>query len=159
VSAPAKPNLRAARRHRARHYAMQALYQWHMANASITDIEAEFREDYDFDKVDGEYFHALLSQIPRIIDELDELYEPYLVERSLKELGAVECALLRIGTYELRERIDVPYRVVINESVGLAKKFGAADSHKFINGVLDKVARQLREPEVAEVDAARRAPG
>lgn len=159
MSEPAKRNLMAARRHRARHYALQALYQWHMAKASITDIEAEFREDYDFDKVDGEYFHALLSQVPRLVDELDELYEPYLVERSLNELGAVECALLRMATYELRERIDVPYRVVINEAVGLAKKFGAADSHKFINGVLDKVARQLREPEVAEVDAARRAPG
>ncbi|MCX2982777.1 transcription antitermination factor NusB [Halieaceae bacterium IMCC14734] len=159
MSAPSKPNLMAARRHRARHYAMQALYQWHMANASVTDIEAEFREEYDFDKVDGEYFHTLLSEIPRHIDELDELYAPFLVERSLAELGAVECALLRIGTFELRDRIDVPYRVVINEAVGLAKKFGAADSHKFVNGVLDKTARQLRVPEVAEFDASRRAPG
>jgi N utilization substance protein B len=157
VSASGKPNLLAARRHKARHYAMQALYQWHMADASVTDIEAEFREEYDFEKVDGEYFHALLTGVPRQVDELDALYAPYLVERSLKELGAVECALLRIGTFELHERIDVPYRVVINEAVGLAKKFGAADSHKFINGVLDKVARQLRVPEVSEVDAARRA--
>ena len=138
----------AAKRHKARHYAMQALYQWHMASAPLASIEAEFREDYDFDKVDGEYFHALLHDIPADVDDIDAAFEPYMVERSLEELDPIERALLRIATFELRDRIDVPYKVVINEAVNLAKKFGATDSHKFINGVLDQVAHQLRSVEV-----------
>jgi len=142
-------NPMAAKRHKARHYAMQALYQWHMAGATLSDIEAEFREEYDFDKVDGEYFHALLHEIPAQTDVIEAAFGPFMVERSLEELDPIERALLRIGTYELLERIDVPYKVVINESVNLAKKFGATDSHKFVNGVLDQVAQQTRSVEVA----------
>ena len=142
------PNPLAAKRHKARHYGMQALYQWHMAGAQLNDIEAEFRGEYDFGKVDGEYFHALLHEIPAKADEIDAVFAPHMVDRSVDELGPVELALLRIGSYELMERIDVPYKVVINESVNLAKKFGATDSHKFINGVLDQVARQLRTVEI-----------
>jgi N utilization substance protein B len=145
------PNPLAAKRHKARHYAMQALYQWHMADAQLNEIEAEFRADYDFGKVDGEYFHALLHEIPPRVDDIEAVFGPFMVERSLEELDPIERALLRIGCYELMERIDVPYKVVINESVNLAKKFGATDSHKFINGVLDQVARQLR---TVEIDAA-----
>ncbi len=139
----------AAKRHKARHYAMQALYQWHMAGAPLNQIEAEFRTEYDFDKVDGDYFHTLLHDIPARVDELESLFAPYMVERSLDELDPIERALLRIGTFELKERIDVPYKVVINEAVNLAKKFGASESHKFINGVLDQVAQTLRSVEVA----------
>ena len=142
------PNPIAAKRHKARHYAMQALYQWHMAGAPLNDIEAEFRDEYDFGKVDGEYFHALLHEIPANVDEIEAAFAPHMVDRSVEELGPVELALLRIGSYELMERIDVPFKVVINESVNLAKKFGATDSHKFINGVLDQVARQLRTVEI-----------
>lgn len=142
------PNPLAAKRHKARHYGMQALYQWHMAGAQLNDIEAEFRGEYDFGKVDGEYFHALLHEIPAKVDEIDAVFAPHMIDRSVDELGPVELALLRIGSYELMERIDVPYKVVINESVNLAKKFGATDSHKFINGVLDQVARQLRTVEI-----------
>jgi N utilization substance protein B len=142
------PNPLAAKRHKARHYAMQALYQWHMAGAPLNDIEAEFRAEYDFGKVDGEYFHALLHEIPARVDEIEAVFAPHMVDRSVEELGPVERALLRIGSYELMERIDVPYKVVINESVNLAKKFGATDSHKFVNGVLDQVARQLRTVEI-----------
>ena len=138
----------AAKRHKARHYAMQALYQWHMAGASPGEIEAEFREEYDFRKVDGDYFHALLHDIPADIEGIEAAFAPYMVERSLEELDPIERALLRIATYELIERMDVPYKVVINEAVNLAKKFGATDSHKFINGVLDQVAHQLRSVEV-----------
>lgn len=150
MSAPKKPaNPLAAKRHKARHYAMQALYQWHMAGAPLAHIEAEFRSDYDFDKVDGEYFHALLHDIPANVDAIEAAFAPYMVERSLEELDPIERALLRIATYELMERIDVTYKVVINEAVNLAKKFGATDSHKFINGVLDQVAQQLRSVEAA----------
>ncbi|MFT5483304.1 MAG: N utilization substance protein B [Halieaceae bacterium] len=137
----------AAKRRKARHYAVQALYQWHMNKVPLADIEAEFRVDYDFAAVDLEYFQELLHKIPTQVPELEECFEPFLVERSLDELGPVERALLRMGTYELAERIDVPYKVVLNESVALAKKFGAAESHKYVNAVLDKVAQQLRAPE------------
>ncbi len=85
--------------------------------------------------------------MPAQVDELEATFEP-LLDRRITDLDPIERTLLRMGTFELRERIDVPYKVVINEAVSLAKKFGATDSHKYINGVLDKVARQLREAEV-----------
>jgi N utilization substance protein B len=138
----------AALRRKARHYALQALYQWHMAGAALSDIEAEFRTDYDFEKVDLEFFQDITHNVPAKVDELEALFEPYLIDRSLAELDPIERAVLRLGTYELNERIDVPYKVAINESVALAKKFGAAESHKFVNGVLDKVAKKLRQAEI-----------
>ena len=139
-------NTLAAERRKARHYGMQALYQWHMADAQLNDIEAEFRADYDFSHVDLEYFQALLHGVPASVDELEASFEP-LLDRKLDELDPIERTLLRMGTFELIERIDVPYKVVINEEVALAKKFGATDSHKYINGVLDKAARELRKVE------------
>ena len=139
-------NTLAAERRKARHYGMQALYQWHMAGASLSDIEAEFRADYDFSHVDLEYFQALLHGVPACVDELDASFEP-LLDRKLDDLDPIERTLLRMGTFELAERLDVPYKVVINEAVALAKKFGATDGHKYINGVLDKVAHQLRKVE------------
>ncbi|MEQ8802659.1 transcription antitermination factor NusB [Haliea sp.] len=144
-------NTLAAERHKARHYAMQALYQWHMAAAPVNQIEAEFRADYDFSHVDLEYFQALLHGVPASVTELEAVFEP-LLDRKLDDLGPIERSLLRMGTWELQHRIDVPWKVVINEAVSLAKKFGATDSHKYINGVLDKVARQLRKAET-EADA------
>ena len=143
-------NTLAAERRKARHYGMQALYQWHMAGASLSVIEAEFRSDYDFSHVDLEYFQALLHGVPACVDELEATLEP-LLDRKLDELDPIERTLLRMGIFELKERIDVPYKVVINEAVALTKKFGATDGHKYINGVLDKAARQLRK---AEIDAA-----
>ena len=143
-------NTLAAERRKARHYGMQALYQWHMADASPSVIEAEFRADYDFSHVDLEYFQALLHGIPACVDELEAVLEP-LLDRKLSDLDPIERTLLRMGTFELAHRPDVPYKVVINEEVSLAKKFGATDGHKYINGVLDKVARELRK---VEIDAA-----
>lgn len=139
-------NTLGAERRKARHYGMQALYQWHMAGAALTDIEAEFRTDYDFAHVDLEYFQALLHEIPVRVEELDKVLEP-LLDRRIDELDPIEHTLLRMGLFELSHRIDVPYKVVINEAVALAKKFGATDSHKYINGVLDRAARQLRKVE------------
>jgi N utilization substance protein B len=149
VGKPAHNSL-AAERRKARHYGMQALYQWHMAGASLNDIEAEFRGDYDFSQVDLEYFQALLHGVPACVDELENVLAPML-DRKLDDLDPIERTLLRMGMYELTRRIDVPYKVVINEQVALAKKFGATDSYKYINGVLDKAARQLRK---VEIDAA-----
>ena len=141
-------NTLAAERRKARHYGMQALYQWHMAGASLAAIEAEFRADYDFSHVDLEYFQALLHGVPACVDELEARLEP-LLDRKLSDLDPIERTLLRMGTFELAHRPDVPYKVVINEAVSLAKKFGATDGHKYINGVLDKVARELRKVEIA----------
>lgn len=145
--APKKPhNTLAAERRKARHYGMQALYQWLMADAALGDIEAEFRAEYDFAHVDLEYFQALLHGVPGCVDELEAVFQP-LLDRDIDDLDPIERTLLRMGTFELRERIDVPYKVVINEEVALAKKFGASESHKYINGVLDKAARELRKAE------------
>lgn len=140
-------NTLAAERHKARHYALQALYQWHMAAAPLNQIEAEFRADYDFAHVDLEYFQALLHGVPAVVDELEVVIGP-LLDRKLDDLDPIERSLLRMGVFELMQRVDVPYKVVINESVSLARKFGATDGHKYINGVLDRAARQLRTLEI-----------
>lgn len=137
-----------AKRQKARHYAVQALYQRQLAQAPLNQIEAEFRTDYDFSKVDGEYFSEILHNVYAQLTELDEVIEPALIDRSMEELGPVEISILRMASYELKERIDVPYKVAINEAVQLAKKFGPVESHKFVNAVLDKVAVQYRAVEV-----------
>jgi N utilization substance protein B len=138
-----------AARHKARHYATQALYKWHMTGADAAQIEAEFLTEYDMSKVDREYFHDLLHGVVLESEMLNGLFREHL-DRTLEELGAVELALLQAGCFELKNRLDVPYRVVLNENVNLAKKFGATDSHKYINGVLDKVARDTRQVEVEQ---------
>jgi len=142
-------NALAAQRRKARHYGLQALYQWTLSGASPSDIEAEFRVDNDFRHTDGDYFSAVLRGVVDDVDGLESLFEPAL-DRKLDELDPIERNLLRLGTFELRDRIDVPYKVVISEAVALAKKFGATDSHRYINGVLDKVARELRQVELAQ---------
>ena len=145
----AQPNALAAQRRKARHFGLQALYQWTLSGASPADIEAEFRIDNDFQHTDGEYFSAVLKGVVGDVDALEALFSPVL-DRRLGELDPIERNLLRLGTFELRDRIDVPYKVVISEAVALAKKFGATDSHRYINGVLDKVARDLRTVEHVE---------
>ena len=134
------------RRRKARHYGMQAVYSWQMADTSAADIEASFRTDYDFSNTDLEYFRELLEQVILRHNTLDAEFEP-LLDRPIDEIDGVELALLRIATYELLERLDVPYKVVINEAVALAKKFGATDSYKYLNGILDRCARKLRAVE------------
>lgn len=136
-----------AQRRKARHYAMQALYQWAMAGAALNVIEAEFLDEYDFKNVDLEYFQALLHEIPQHANALDQALVPML-DRAVDDLDPIEHTLLRMGLFELTHRIDVPYKVVINEAVALAKKFGATDGHKYINGVLDQAARSLRKVEI-----------
>lgn len=138
---------KAAARRQARSLAMQALYQWHIAGQPLNEIEAQFRVDNDFSKVDGAYFHEILHGVPRQKSEIDEDFRSFL-DRPLDEIDPVELAILRLSTYELRNRHDVPYRVVINEGIELAKVFGATDGHKFVNGILDKLAPRLRAAEV-----------
>ena len=135
----------------ARQRAMQALYQWQMTGQNPLDIERQFMEEQDMKKVELKYFQELLHQIPKCLNELDALSGAVL-DRSIEQVDPVERAILRIGTYELKHRIDIPYRVVINEAVELAKVFGAEQGHKYINGILDKVAQKVR---AIEVNAAR----
>jgi len=145
----AEHNATAAQRRKARHFGLQALYQWTLSGATATDIEAEFLVDNDFQHTDGEYFSAVLRGVTTDVEALEELFFPFL-DRSLDALDPIERNLLRLGTFELRDRLDVPYRVVISEAVALAKKFGATDSHRYVNAVLDKIARDLRTVELAQ---------
>ncbi|MEX0584601.1 MAG: transcription antitermination factor NusB [Natronospirillum sp.] len=137
-----------AARRRARHLALQALYQWHVTKASANEIEAQFMVDQDMSKVDQLYFQEILHQVPSRLYELDATLTP-LLDRPVKDLTPIELAILRMGTYELLHRVDVPCRVVINEGVELSKSFGAAEGHRYVNGVLDKLARQLRNSEMS----------
>ena len=146
-----QPNTLAAQRRKARHFGLQALYQWTLSDASLVDIDAEFRVDNDFRHTDGEYFQALLRGVMEDVESLEALFSP-LLDRALDDLDPIERNLLRMGTFELKERIDVPYKVVINEAVSLAKKFGATESHRYISGILDKVASELRTVERAKED-------
>ncbi|MBX2857389.1 MAG: transcription antitermination factor NusB [Cellvibrionaceae bacterium] len=139
----------AATRSRARVFAMQAIYQWQMTGNPIHLIEAGFHADNDMSKVDTDYFQQIVRGVPSQVAELDSLFQPYLRTLRLEKLDPVTKALLRQACFEFKSRADVPYKVVINEAVNLAKKYGAEDSHKFVNGVLDKVAGDLRSLEVS----------
>jgi transcription antitermination protein NusB len=133
-------------RKRARDLLVQALYQWRLSGSSAEQIEIEFRAD-NGRKVDWDFFHDALSGIIGNPVEIDTQFLP-LLDRDPSQLDPIEAGILRLGVYELSQRIEVPYKVVINECVELAKKYGATDSHKFINGILDKAAQQLRAVEV-----------
>jgi N utilization substance protein B len=134
-------------RRNARSFALQALYSWTLAGQSLTDLEAQFRVDNDMADTDIKLFSELLHNIAASKSELDGLYSDFL-DRQLEELDPVELNVLRIGAYELSKRIEVPYRVAINESVELAKVFGATESHRYVNGILDKLAQRVRMAEV-----------
>lgn len=136
-----------AARRKARHYGLQALYQWYMTKYPVNDIEIQFLADYDFSNVDVEYFHDIIHHVPGNLNELQAAFIPHL-DRALDDLDPIELSLLRLGSYELVKRIDIPYKVSINECVALAKKFGATDGHKYINGVLDKLAQDVRAVEI-----------
>ncbi|MFA7097466.1 MAG: transcription antitermination factor NusB [Gammaproteobacteria bacterium] len=134
-------------RSRARWFAVQALYQWQLSGQNLHEIEQQFLDGHEIGKCDVEYFSELLHQVPAHLDEVDARLRPFL-DRPVEEVDPVERAILRIGAYEFGFRPDVPYRVVINEAVELAKTFGAEQGHKYVNGVLDKVAKELRAVEM-----------
>ena len=141
----AKPRLSLAQRRKARRLILQALYQWQIAKTEPQEITTEFRAENP-GKIDWDYFQEVFSEIPRQVSTLEAYFQPFL-DRKTDALDPIEKALLYLGTFELANRMDVPYRVVINESVELAKVFGATDSHKYINGVLDKLVATLRPAE------------
>lgn len=136
-------SVKPAARRRARECAVQALYSWQLSQNDIADVEYQFLAEQDVKDVDVLYFRELLAGVATNTAYLDGLMKPYL-SRLLEELGQVEKAVLRIALYELSKRSDVPYKVAINEAIELAKSFGAEDSHKFVNGVLDKAAPVIR---------------
>lgn len=130
-------------RRRSRRALLQAVYQWQMTGAETAAIERDLAEEGALKKADREFFTALLRGVVFGAGELDALLAP-LLDRRVEELDKVELALLRLGAYELKHRIDVPFRVVIDEYIELAKVYGAEDSFKYVNGVLDRMAQELR---------------
>lgn len=139
-------NISPTARRNARFYALQAMYQWQITQISIAELEAQFIPTQIKKKIDLDFFKELIRTIPKIYVELDQHMSSFL-KRPIAELDPVELAILRLGVYELTHRLDIPYRVVINESLELTKKFGSIEGYKFVNGVLDQVAHQLRSHE------------
>lgn len=130
-------------RHRSRELALQAIYQWEMTGHKVVELELQFRDTNDFSKIDETYFSALINGVINKVIEIDAEIEPILDRKKLA-LNPVELAILRLATYELKNEPDVPYKVVINEALELAKKFGAEEGYKYVNAVLDKLAVKLR---------------
>lgn len=135
-------------RSRSRSLAIQALYQWQMAGQDVGAIINHFMIEQDGKKFDTDYFAELVRAVPARLNELDAALAP-CVDRALESVDPVERAILRLGAYELIEHPEIPYRVVINEAVELAKTFGAEQGHRYVNGVLDKAARALRPLETS----------
>jgi N utilization substance protein B len=141
--APAKSS-----RRRARELALQGIYQWRLTGGDIVQIEKQIREEKGMGRYDAEFFSGLLRGVLAQHLDLETAVTPHL-DRNLAELSPVEFSVLLLGAYELSHHPEIPYRVVINEAVELAKTFGGTDGHKFVNGVLDKLAAQVRAVELA----------
>lgn len=148
----ANPSKNRTPRHRAREFALQGLYQWLLNNEDVRVIETHIRQAHGFDKADAEHFDALLYGTVKQVTELRAGLAP-LIDREISQLSPVEHAALLIGAFELKNHIEIPYKVVINEAVELTKSFGGIDGHKYVNGVLDKFAISVRE---VEINAGRR---
>jgi N utilization substance protein B len=134
-------------RHRARELALQGIYQWRMAGSDVSQIEQTTRSEKSLGRYDVEYFSQLLRGAVAQHEALAVQITPHL-DRALNELSPIEFSVLLLGAFELVNQPEIPYRVIINEGVELAKTFGGSDGHKFVNGVLDKMAAQLRAVEV-----------
>jgi N utilization substance protein B len=137
-----------AARSRARRRALQAIYAWQMSGTSVRSVIEQFRHEQDMQVADLEYFEDLVRGVDANRAELDAGLAPFL-DRDIEQVDPIERATLRLGAYELNHRPDVPYRVVLNEAVELAKRFGAEHGHTYVNGVLDKLAREWRTAETA----------
>ncbi|MBA2077592.1 transcription antitermination factor NusB [Rhodanobacter sp. PCA2] len=135
-----------AARSRARRRALQALYAWQLSGSHMNAVIEQFRHEQDMEVADLDYFEDLLRGVEMHVDALDAALRPYL-DREVAEVDPIERAALRLAAYELKYRLDVPYRVVINEAIEVTKRFGADHGHSYVNGVLDKLAAQLRSAE------------
>lgn len=129
-------------RKKARTLAMQAIYQWELNPDPVSYIEAQFTAQANPKKIDLEYFSEVLRGVLKNVTILDEQMLPFL-DRKIDDLNPIELAIMRIAIFELTQRLDIPFKVVINEAVQLAKVYGATDGHKYVNGVLDKIAKKL----------------
>lgn len=138
-----------AARRKARRFVLQALYQMELTGIEASDVEKEFIEEHNMKRSDTDYFHEVLSGIEKNRDEID-VHISSAIDRDISELGHIELSLLRMGVLELSNRIDIPFKVVINEHVDMAKSFGASESYRFINSVLDRLARTLRKTETTD---------
>lgn len=143
----ANPSKTRSPRHRAREFALQGIYQWLLNHEDVGVIDAHIRQAHGFEKADTEHFQSLIHGSIRDVVTLRELITPFL-DRPISELSPVEHAALLIGAFELTHHVEIPYKVVINEAVELTKSFGGIDGHKYVNGVLDKVAAKLRQTEI-----------
>lgn len=132
---------------RARKLALQALYQWLMAGGAPYEIEAQFRATNDMSKIDGEYLNRLLHGVLKSRDAIEKALMPFL-DRPLASLNPIELSVLRLSAYELLYCPELPYRVVLDEAVSLAKSFGSQDGHRYVNGVLNNLARKVRQNEL-----------
>jgi transcription antitermination protein NusB len=133
----------------ARKAAVQALYQWQMTGQNLGDIERQFLEEDRLKDAQKTYFYELFHGVPEHLDVIDQTLTEF-VDRPVDKIDPVERAILRIGVYELLHRLDMPFRVILNEGINLAKHFGADGSHKYVNGILDKVAQKKRTMEAAK---------
>ncbi len=140
--------MKSARR-RAREYALQGLYQWQLAGSPASDIRIQLAEDPHFDKADAAYFRAALDGTIAEAEALKTGIAP-LLDRKMEQLSPVERGILLLAAWELTHAPDIPFRVVINEAVELAKSYGGTDGHKYVNGVLDKLAASLRPREAGK---------
>ena len=139
---PSRPSSRPSPRRRARECAVQALYSWYISKNDIADVQLAFITDQEMKGVDMPYFRKLFEQSAEHNDDLQQTLEPHL-DRAFGELDPIERAILTMAACELKYQADVPYKVVINEAIEVAKVFGSDDSHKYINGILDKLAPAL----------------
>ncbi len=131
----------------ARKAAVQALYQWQMTGQNLTEIEVQFHEEDRLKDAQKSYFSELFHGVPEHLDTIDQALSEF-VDRPVDMIDPVERAMLRLSVYELLHRLDMPYRVILNEGINLAKCFGADGSHKYVNGILDKIAQQNRAVEI-----------
>lgn len=132
---------------KARKLALQALYQWLMSGGDLHEIEAQFRVANNMAKVDGDYFCRLLHGIPTHVTTLEASFAPFL-DRKVSELNPIELTVLRIGSFELHHCPEVPYKVVLDESISLTKDFGSQDGYRYVNGVLNNLAQEIRTVEI-----------
>ncbi len=132
---------------RARKLAVQALYQWLMSGSDLFEIEAQFRVANNMDKVDVEYFCRLLHGVPANLSKLEEALTPY-IDRAIDGLNPIELTVLRMSAFELFNCPEIPYRVVLDESVSLTKEFGSQDGYRYVNGVLNNLAKKVRSVEI-----------
>ena len=146
--------MKVSARSRARQLAVQGLYEWHLSENKIDDIATQCLDAKRGKNIDETYFEELIYKVSSMADELNTLLAPHL-SRGIDEIDPVERAILQLSAYELTQKIDIPYKVVINEAIELAKTFGAEQSHKFVNGILDKVAEQSRSVEFKNLSKPR----